>query len=289
MVARKGMPIYICGLLFMPFSNYTMRIKLNYFSSLFSYFLAAAILLILFSSCKKDPPAPTPASDAKLVISFDQGTINPALTDSVVVFFKKVNSNQPILKKLRQETGNMVTEISDLSNGDWTVEMYFYARSGRTDDVALRVYTQTKPFTLGTQRSDVSVKAPNGKLAGSWRPMVMLKDRNKELALILPFDGTDPYMEIRTPEKDRFYFYLERGAYKSANGTSETVAAYDWQCMDGCYGNSSWIINDTWLLPFAQQLQNKAWTSGFIFGIFVDKQTNEDNIFHYMYKKEWFE
>ena len=256
----------------------------------FIFFFTGLFILAFVSSCKKDttpPPAPT---EGMLEIGFDATTINSSLADSVIAFFTKTNSNQPIMKRLRKENGKWVTEISDLSSGQWNVVLNFYARSAEANDYAKRFYSQTKSFTITANTNNtLSLKAPKGKFEDVWKTYLLLVDAQKNVSVILSANGTDPHLQVRIPEKEDYYFYVDRSAYQVENGSSTLVAADAWECADNCYtGNNSWIISEEFMLPYAQQLQNKNWQVGEVFIIIMNTRTGEESTFFYLYKKSWF-
>lgn len=248
------------------------------------------VSLAVLSSCKKDPVKEPVYYDSKLSIYFDNTTINPALADSVYAFFQKSNSNQPIMKRLQLVQGKWETATSDLSAGEWTVTLNFYARSAEANDYANRLFTQIKTFTVsGNTDNSFTIKAPKGKFDDTWKTNLLLVDSPNNVSVVLSANGTDPYLEVRTPAKDEYYFYIERNAYQAGSGSSQLIAAHAWECSDGCYtSNSPWIVNNTHFLPYAQQIQNKEWNVGEVFIIITNTRTNKESTFYYLYKKSWF-
>lgn len=240
--------------------------------SIFSYFrsikmvLVVAAALALFIACKKDKdkPAEDQPADKEFIVAFESGSIDQGLVDSAFVILKKAGSAQQIFKRFDKHTKNLSFYLEDLSAGNWTAEMYIFARFNQSGG---RRYLQEKAFTIpqGGIKNSITINAPTGTITDAWKPYAFFKDETYGVSVAIPLDATNPHFDVTVRDGKWNYFYIERYADKRLQGGGNTkVAEQIWDCSTGCYTSDRFINNNTAFLPFVQEVGNKEWDNGLI-------------------------
>jgi len=242
--------------------------------------LAASVLFA--ASCKKEQPQNNPYFDQQLIILFGNTTIPFNLVDSATVIFHKQGSATQVFKRLDKTANSLNTIINDLSKGNWTAEVYIYARS---QDTTGRRYLQSVALTTLHQKEDIKVPAPNGKIDDSWKPSVVFKDADAGIIAAIPLDNREAAFDLLLEDKKWDHFYMERYAHNRTNIGNEMMAFGKWECSGGCYTYDSMITDTTTFIPFTETVKTKTWNNGEIYLSVSDAETGTEKTFFYIYNR----
>jgi hypothetical protein len=253
--------------------------------TIFKLVLIASVFTLLMA-CKKnkDQPEPEPPGDKNLLVNFSTTTIDYSLVDSAFVILKKAGSAQQIFKRFEKHTATLLFSIDDLSAGNWTAEMYIFARFNTS---AGRRYRQDKTFTIpgGGARDHITLAAPTGSITDAWKPYAFFRHEAEGVSIAVALDNTDPHFDIQVSNTKWDLYYIERYANnRQQGGANAKVAEYIWSCDTGCYTSDKFINNNTGFLPFTQDVGNKDWNNGLIIVVIADNE-GPDVQFSHVYNK----
>lgn len=241
--------------------------------------------IALFTACKKDKDHdPEPPGDKELLVNFSTTSIAYNLVDSGFVILKKQGGANQIFKRFEKKTGAISFSIDDLSAGNWTAEMYIFARFNES---AGRRYRQDKTFTIqsGGAKENITLAAPTGAITDSWKPYAFFRHEQLGVSIAVALDNTDPHFDVEVRDTRWDLFYIERYASKRIQGGGNGhVAEYIWSCDNGCYTSDKFINNNTGFLPFTQAVSNKEWDNGLMIVVIADNE-GADVQFTHAYNK----
>ncbi len=227
--------------------------------------------IALFTACKKDKDHdPEPPGEKELLVNFSTTSIAYNLVDSGFVVLKKQGGANQIFKRFEKKTGAISFSIDDLSAGNWTAEMYIFARFNES---AGRRYRQDKTFTIqsGGAKENITLTAPTGAITDSWKPYAFFRHEQMGVSIAVALDNTDPHFDVEVRDTNWDLYYIERYASKRLEGGANAkVAEYIWSCDNGCYTSDKFINNSTGFLPFIQEVGNKEWNNGLIIVVLND-------------------
>lgn len=258
----------------MPYRNSSSLVRL--------FFIVT--ITTLFIACRKDKGKPVPPGEKELVVSFSGASIAYNLVDSGFVVLKKEGSATQIFKRFEKKTDKLNFSIEDLSAGNWTAEMYLFARFNAS---AGRRYRQEKTFTIpaGGAKEGIALTAPTGAITDSWKPYAFFRDEGMGVSVAVALDNTDPHFDVQVKDTRWDLYYIERYANnRLQGGANAKVAEYIWSCDNGCYTSEKFIDNNTGFLPFTQEVGNKEWNNGLIIVVLNDFQ-GADVQFSHTYNK----
>jgi hypothetical protein len=249
-------------------------------SVLLAQLLAGIAALLLATSCKKDKQGPPPVTDKVMQINFTTASINYNLVDSGYVIFKKEGSNTQYFKRFEKKPNTLSVITDDLPAGNWTAEMYVFTRF---DDKAGRRFRQDKTFTKTATTESIQLNAPVGTITDAWKPSAFFSDAARSISVAVPLDCKDPHFDIEAKSTPWDYFYIERYANKRLQGGAKAkVAEGIWDCRGSCFTSDGIINNNTFFIPFTQEVGNKAWDNGLIIIVIADDD-GADVQFSYSY------
>jgi predicted acetyltransferase len=244
------------------------------------FIISATITLLM--ACKKDKENPEPLAEKVLQVNFSASTIDHNLVDSGFAVFKKEGGANQIFKRFDKKPGAMSLSIDDLPVGNWTAEMYIFARF---DQSAGRRYRQDKAFTVGSTKEAVNINAPTGLIADSWKPYAFFRHDGQGVSIAVALDNKDPHFDIQVQDTKWDMFYIERYANNRLPGGANAKVAEDiWLCNNGCYTSEKFINNHTAFIPFTQQVGNQEWNNGLIIVVVADNE-GADVQFSHLYNK----
>lgn len=249
-------------------------------------FLTICTAIILFTACRKDKHNSPPPGEKELLINFSSTSIDLNLVDSAFVVLKKQDGANQIFKRFEKRPGAMSFAVDDLSAGNWTAEMYIFARFNAS---AGRRYRQEKAFTIpsGGAKEAITLTAPTGAITDSWKPYAFFRHEQLGVSIAIALDNTDPHFDVEVRDTRWDLFYIERYANKwvqGPGGPNAFVAEYTWSCDNGCYTSDKFINNNTGFLPFTQAVGNKEWDNGLIIVVIGDND-GADVQFTHTYNK----
>lgn len=217
------------------------------------------------AACKKDKQdPPPPAGDIDLEVTFGNTAVDFSLIDSGYVILKKSGSANQVFKRLNKKTKLLSFSLEDLSAGDWTAELYLFARFNATGG---RRYQQEKAFTVpaGGLKEKINIPAPTGAIADSWKPYAFFRHETLGVSVAVALDNRDPHFDMQVRENKWEFFYIERYASnRLEGGANAKVAEAIWQCRDNCYTSDKFINDNTSFKSFVQEVGNKSWNNGLI-------------------------
>lgn len=227
--------------------------------------------IALFTACKKDK-GHNPPTEKELLVNFSNTSIDMNLVDSGFVVLKREGAANQVFKRFEKKTGTMKFSIDDLGAGNWTAEMYIFARFNAS---AGRRYRQDKTFTIqsGEAKEAITLTAPTGAITDSWKPYAFFRHEQMGVSIAVALDNTDPHFDVEVRDTPWDLFYIERSANKwvqGPGGPNAFVAEYTWSCDNACYTSDKFINNNTGFLPFTQAVGNKEWDNGLIIVILND-------------------
>ncbi|AXY77791.1 hypothetical protein D3H65_29070 [Paraflavitalea soli] len=245
--------------------------------------------LALFTACKKDKghdPDPDPSGDKELLVNFSTTSVAYNLVDSGFVVLKKQGAANQFFKRFEKKTDAISFSIGDLSAGNWTAEMYIFARFNGS---AGRRYRQDKTFTIqsGGAKENITLAAPTGAITDAWKPYAFFRHEQLGVSIAVALDNTDPHFDIEVKDTRWDLFYIERYANKwlqGPGGPNAKVAEYIWSCDNACYTSDKFINNNTGFLPFIQEVGNNPWDNGLIIVVVADND-GADVQFSHRYNK----
>jgi hypothetical protein len=229
--------------------------------------------IALFTACKKDKdPEPDPPVDKELLVNFSTASIDLGLVDSGFVVLKRQGAASQVFKRFEKKTGTLSFAIDDLSAGNWTAEMYIFARFNAS---AGRRYRQDKTFTIqsGGARESITLTGPTGAITDAWKPYAFFRHEQMGVSIAVALDNTDPHFDVEVRDTRWDLFYIERSANKwvqGPGGPNAFVAEYVWSCDNACYTSDKFINNNTGFLSFTQAVGNKEWDNGLIIVVLND-------------------
>lgn len=228
-------------------------------------------IIALFIACKKDKddPAPPPA-EKTMQVSFSTESVAFNLVDSGIVVLKKAGSANQIFKRFEKKENALSFSIEDLSAGNWTAEMYIFARYNASGG---RRYRQDKTFAIeaGGAKQNITLAAPTGAINGSWKPYVFFRHEEQRVSIAVALDAIDPHFDIEVRDTKWDRFYIERYANnRLESGANAKVAEQIWLCENACYTSDKLINNNTAFIPFTQEAGNKPWNNGLIIVVIAD-------------------
>lgn len=242
-------------------------------------------LSIVVIACKKDKHDPEPApAEIDMEVAFGQSSIDYNLVDSGFVVLKKAGSANQIFKRFNKGNNLMSFSLEDLSKGDWTAEMYIFARFNASGG---RRYKQEKAFTVpvGGARQGIKLNAPTGMVTDAWKPYAFFRHVALGVTAAVALDNNDPHFDIQVEDNRWDLFYIERYANnRLSGGANARVAELIWQCDTNCYTHDKLINDDTSFLPFTQEVGNKEWNNGLIIVVVADNE-GADVQFSHLYSK----
>lgn len=221
-------------------------------------------ILISLAACRKDKDRPQEPVEKTLQVKFKTGSVAYNLVDSAFVVLKKEGTSTQIFKRFEKGTDILRFSVEDLAAGNWTAEMYIFARFNAS---AGRRYRQDKTFTIpaGGAQAGIILDAPTGAITDNWKPYAFFRHEGEGVSVAVALDNTDPHFDIQVQSTPWKLFYIERYANnRLTGGANAKVAEYIWSCDNGCYTSDKFINNDTGFLPFTQEVGNKDWNNGLI-------------------------
>lgn len=242
--------------------------------------LTAAILFA--ASCKKDSPQNDSYFDQQLIVQFGNTTIPFNLVDSATVIFRKQGSVTQIFKRLDKKNNSLNAIINDLSKGNWTADVYIYARS---TDTTNRRYLQSIALTTLHHKEDIKVTGPDGKIDDAWKPSVVFTDAGADIIATIPLDNRKAAFDLLLKYKKWDHFYMERYAHNRTNIGNELMASGKWECSGGCYTYDNMIADSTTFLPFVETVKTKTWNNGEIYLSVSGAETGIEKTFFYIYNR----
>lgn len=247
------------------------RARLSYSSARYRFFLIVT-LLSLFAACKKnkDKDGPQEPAEIAMQVKFSGSTIDYNLVDSGFVVLKREGTAIQMYKRFEKSNNLLKFTIDDLSAGNWTAEMYLFARFNATGG---RRYRQDKAFVVpaGGAKSGIALAAPTGVITDAWKPYAFFRHEAQGVSVAVALDATNPHFDIEVKDEKWDLFYIERlASNRLQGGANALVAEQIWSCDNGCYTAEKFINNKTAFLPFTQEVGNKAWNNGLIIVVLND-------------------
>lgn len=242
----------------------------------------AGMLLVLAASVisctKKDPvnePEFPPAR--KLVLKLGPGGLPMDRIDSANVVLRRQGTTIPYFFRLQKGVNQLEAEIDGLRADEWTADFEIYTIALANKSVQI---VSTKPVTIGSAET-VTIEGPVDPPGNGWKARRVKATDGNDIVVIIPFDVTDPYFEIRTKGLQWNFF----GVQRTATYGSAVVAFEDWTCGNSCPGNDRLIFDKTTFLPFTQTIQNTSWDKNEIAVTVANLQTQE----YIEFGHEWFQ
>lgn len=269
-----------------PMRNYLVRSTqvVNTGKTLRLFLICSAIIFLVSCRKNKGEPVPPPPGGIEMQVKFTPTSIAWNLVDSGFVVLKKAGSANQIFKRFEKKTDTMSFTIDDLSAGNWTAEMYIFARFNATGG---RRYRQDKAFTVptGGMREAITLTAPTGAITDSWKPYAFFRHEQMGVSIAVALDNTNPHFDIQVQDTRWDLYYIERYASnRLQGGANAKVAEYIWSCDNGCYTTDKFINNYTGFLPFTQEVGTKEWNNGLIIVVLND-YNGADVQFSHSYNK----
>lgn len=246
-----------------------------------TWLILTAVILIA-ASCKKDDPRNNPYFDQQLVVQFGNTTIPFNLVDSATVIFRKQESASQVFKRLDKTANSLSVIINDLSKGNWTADVYIYARSA---DTTGRRYLQSVALTTLHDKQDIKVTGPSGKIDDAWKPSVVFVDADANIIATIPLDNREAAFDLLLKDKKWDHFYMERYAHNRTTIGNELMASGKWECSGGCFTYSNMIADSTTFIPFTETVKTKTWNNGEIYLSVSDAETGAEKTFFYIYNR----
>lgn len=247
--------------------------------------LMICTITFLFIACKKDKDDPAPPPTEKIFqINFGTSSVAFNLVDSGFVVLKKAGSANQIFKRFEKKTNALSFSIEDLTAGNWTAELYIFARFNAS---AGRRYDHAQAFTIptGGAKQNITLAAPTGAVSDIWKPYAFFRHETQEVAVAVALDATDPHFDIQVKDTKWDLYYVERYASnRLEGGANAKVAEQIWACDNNCYTSDKFINNNTAFLPFTQEVGNKPWNNGLIIVVVADNE-GADVQFSHVYNK----
>ena len=221
-----------------------------------------ATFMIFLHSCKKDDiaipdPPPPVVGDRTFEIQFNQNTIALEEVDSVVVIFKKTNSNISSLQRFRKLNGKLVTTLESFPTAEFNAEVFLYTKGPHLNKSFQ--FTRSMRFMISNMIKTVSTIAPGISGSNSWEKHVVMFA--EDIRIIIPLDHTNPYFELRTQNPRWDAFSVEKAAFNRTGNINAQVSSQLYECKD-CFFLNRNISNKEAFVPFASGLLNKSWNNG---------------------------
>lgn len=177
------------------------------FSSMLLQLLIICSVITLTISCKKDKDDPAPPAEKELQVHFSASSIAYNLVDSGFVVLKKEGATTQIFKRFEKNADTLSFSIDDLSAGNWTAEMYIFARFNAS---AGRRYRQDKTFTVqaGGVKESIILAAPTGVITDSWKSYAFFRHEGQGVSVAIPLDNADPHFDIEVRETKWNFYYI---------------------------------------------------------------------------------
>jgi hypothetical protein len=228
--------------------------------------IVPAVLLatmVLIQSCGKNDDVVIPApetGDKTFAVSFNDTTLDLQQMDSAVVIFKRAGTNTPLFQRFQKVNGKLIADIDGFAKGQWSAEMYLYAKEHQAGKNFQ--YVRTVTFVVSELSGNGQAVAPTGESDDKWAKNIMLNVTGGEIIIIIPLDHTNPYYEIRTTNPRWDKFSVEKGAYNRIGNMNEQVGSQLYECSQDCFGDDRFVGDRQSFVPFATRLITKSWNNG---------------------------
>jgi hypothetical protein len=235
--------------------------------------LMICTITVLFIACKKDKddPAPPPA-EKTFQVNFSAASVAFNLVDSGFVVLKKAGSGNQIFKRFEKKANSLSFSVEDLSAGNWTAELYIFARFNQSGG---RRYHHGQGFSIptGGAKQNITLAAPTGAVTDIWKPYAFFRHEEQGVSIAVALDATDPHFDIEVKDTKWDRYYVERYASnRLEGGANAKVAEQIWLCDNNCYTSDKFINNNTAFIPFTQEVGNKPWNNGLIIVVIADNE-----------------
>ncbi len=237
------------------------------------------VLAVSIISCTKKDPVNEPEFPPvkKLVLKLEPAGLPIDRVDSASVALRRQGTTIPYFFRLQKGANQLYAEIDGLRAGEWTADFEIYTKALANKSVQI---VSTRSVTIDNAEI-ITIDGPVDPPANGWKARRVKATDNNDIVVIIPFDVTDPYFEIRTKGLQWDFF----GVQRTATYGSAVVAFEDWACDNDCPGNDRLIFNKTKFLPFTQTIQNSPWDKNEIVITVANLQNQVYNEFGY----EWFQ
>lgn len=213
-----------------------------------SFFLPFAFLLLLISSsCKKDPVISKPITKTLFTIKLDQQYFGSSGVDSAFVTWETNGLSQKIL--LEKSNDSLIAQMDQFNEGTGKLSLKVFSNK--------KFRNQYKTQFIGIRDASlqktkaINFNGPTSLLDMDWKPRVELWDVIGHSAII-GVRPDDPYFLVKDVKAEVIKLTVDKSFWKGLNMAGQGI----FECRSGCSGN---IENSTAFSHLPGQIGSKEW------------------------------
>lgn len=213
-----------------------------------SSFLSIAILLVLiFSSCKKDPVIIKPIAKPLFSIKLDQQYLGSTGVDSAFVTWEANGQSQKVLLEKRNDS--LIAQMDQFNEGTGKLSFQVLSNKKLRNQYKMQ-YIGSRDVSLQKTKA-INFNGPTSLLDADWKPRVELWDVIGHSAII-GIRPDDPYFLVKDVKTEVIKLTVDKSFWKGLNMAGQGI----FECRSGCSGN---IENSTAFSHLPEQIGTKEW------------------------------
>jgi len=207
----------------------------------------AVSLLLLFSSCKKDPIVIKPETKQLFSIKLERQYLGTTEVDSAFVIWETNGVSQKI--QLEKRNDSLIAEMNAFNEGTGKLSFRVFSNKKFSNQYKTQ-YIGSRDASLRKTKA-TNFTGPVSLMDADWKPRVELWDvvGNKAVIGVRP---DDPYFLIRDVGAEVIKLTVEKSYWKGISPAGQAI----FECRSGCSGN---IENTTAFSHLPVQIGNKEW------------------------------
>jgi len=223
-----------------------------------SFLLPLFLGLIVFSSCRKDPPQHhTPPATEKdstvLAINLNDFYMPANKVDSASAVWEANGIRQQI--KLHVGENKLTANLEKFTEGTGQMTMTLYSKL-KFGGYAASQWVLEKEMAIDHKMAIV-FSAPGNFNDMLWSPRALLKDGVGHSAVVA-LRPDDPYFLVKDVPANLGKIVVYRGYWNTVNGVRQ-VAGKEWQCFTNCIDANGNIENNEFFSFFPSSIGNRTW------------------------------
>lgn len=212
------------------------------------------VLVILFSSCKKDKQeTPAPQPDKDLTINLNAAYMPGSKIDSAVVLW--IVNGQTKTVKMQVAGDKLTAPLNSLTEGEGVLKLQLYSKVQFVYFNSL--WLQDKQLVL-KHKEAISLDGPSGFEDIKWIPRVLLHNISMKIYATVGLRPDDPYFFVEDAEKNYNEIWISREYWKTRQGLQK-VAGGVWECKSNCLNEKGDILNTEFFKFLPNQAGTKKW------------------------------
>lgn len=211
------------------------------------------LLLLLGSSCKKDPVQQPVAASALLSVKLQPAFLGAVHADSVTATWKQGAATQIIRMQVRNDS--LLAPLASFAEGQGELSIRIFSNKKLSN----QYYTEwifKRNITIEKSKT-ISYPGPQTFFDTSWLPRVLLADAVGHVAL-LGLRPDDPYFLVKDLQQNVVSLSVEK-AYWQTKGGIQQAGGGVFTCKTGCLNSNGDVENAQFFRFLPTQIGTRIW------------------------------